>query len=218
MKHPLSLASGLVLSALTLALAACGGGDSAPAAGSNAGNNAGNNQAGNSGGGTSADGPTVDAALLAKLCPSFNAGARTYSNCKSSSDASVNALLIDINIWLAANSPTKAVSASPAPDASYGVVAGNACGFSFEPGLGLWMMTLKNAAGPVLGWTGTAMDTVQVNAAGAIIYMSVSKDATGAGFTNASGEMEINFPGVTQGTATEVVYGLDAKLLSCKMK
>lgn len=218
--RPLAIAA----AAAALLLAGCGGGgsqDSAATAGptgvgTGTGTGAGTGTGGTTGG-ASALGPTVDLSLLAQLCPTYDATSKTYSHCKASSNATVNGVLIDIDAWLAAHSPTQKVASSLAPDASYAVAAGDACGFSLEPGLGIWMMTLKGAAGPSIAWTGSAIDTVQVDANGVIVYMSASTDGTGAGFTNASGQMEINFPGATGGTISEVVYGHDSKFVDCTL-
>lgn len=201
--------------AAALVLAGCGGGNDPQAipAGAATGGAGGGGAGGGTGGGTSTAGPTVDLSLLAKLCPVYDATSKIYSHCKASADPAVNAVLIDINTWLAANSPMKKVAAGP--DASYAVAAGDSCDFGFEPGLGIWMMTLKNASGPNIAWSGTAVDAVQVDANGVIVYMSASTDGTGAGFSNGAGQMEINFPGVTNGTIMEAVYGHDAKIVDC---
>lgn len=214
-----SRACAATISLLALTLAGCGGGGS----GSNDTGNtdaqpqvSGGNGGGGTGGGSSTLGPTVDATQLAKLCPSYDAASRIYSHCKASTDAAVNAVLIDINTWIAAHSPTDKVATGA--DASYAVVAGDACSFAIEPGLGIFMMTLKNNSGPNVAWSGSAIDTIQVDTSGVIVYMSASTDGSGGGFTNAAGKAEVNFPGATGGSISEAVYGQDSKFVTCTMK
>jgi hypothetical protein len=48
--------------------------------------------------------------------------------------------------------------------------------------------------------------------------MAVSKDGTGATFTNGNGQMEFDFPGTNGGKASDLVYGKDSKFVTCTLK
>lgn len=165
---------------------------------------------GGTGGGSSSDGPTVDKAKLALLCPNA-VSSIAYTKCKASLDASVNGVMIDINIWMAANARNLKVSSA---DAGLGVAVGDTCTFGLEPGLGLWLVTFKGgsvSANPGIAFNGANGDAVELTTGGQIGYVSAGDD-----FAVGNGKMEINFPGFTQGSPTELVYGKGGKILICK--
>ena len=100
--------------------------------------------------------------------------------------------------------------------AGVNAAVGDSCSIGFEPGIGIWSLSLKGGTVGVQAgiiFNGTANDVVQLNpTSGVVAYMSAG-DADFA--TGTKGKMEINFPATTGGTVMEITYGKGGKFITC---
>jgi hypothetical protein len=180
----------------------------------------------------SGSGPAPNLTQLAKICPvaTPSANGTNYTQCKASTDAQANLDVFGaVNAWLVANSNV------PVPPAGAGLVTladpalkamasdgslkalavGDDCGFALEPGLGLWLANYQKAtlsASPAVAFAGLASDEIDVDKDGLVTYMHAGD------FSLATGGMEVNFPGVTNGSLIEHVWGQSYKIALCHLK
>jgi len=168
------------------------------------------NPGGGGGGGSGGNvGPAVDLAKLATLCPAHaSLGANTqYSNC---SGANINqnnfAVLNALNAWFAAHGTGMTVYNS-----NYsGVAVGDSCSFAIEPGLGLWLLTVKNA--PVVltpgSFDGSANSVIEVDAAGEVVRMALGDFMTaGREVSFLSGKIDVVYQAISGGNTTRLFCG-----------
>jgi hypothetical protein len=161
----------------------------------------------------------VPASALGTLCKKQEAtltGIR-YSQCKASAVAAENRAVFEpVNAWLlarqhAARTPLLAGTVSGS-DGVAGVAKGNDCGFSTEPFIVMFINSyLGGSVTRAIVWAGLDTDEITTNSAGLVTYLHAGDWSTGSGGT------EVNFPGVTDGTLIEGVYGESNKFVICKL-
>ncbi len=168
---------------------------------------------GGSSGSGGVNGPTVDAAQVATLCP----GARTtipvgitqYSGCDGRNITQSNmAVLNTLNSWFSAHGTGMTVYNSN----HGGVAAGDSCSFGIEPGLGLWLLTVNNLSVALTpgSFDGSANSIIQVSSAGEIVYMALGDFSTATGgreISFMSGKLDVVYQSMSGGNTNTLFCG-----------
>lgn len=172
----------------------------------------GNGGGGGNGGSTGVAGPVVDTTQLATICTGTQnhyGGGTEYTGCNGANLNQSNvAVLNAINAWMSTSSHGAGMTVY---NSNYsGVSVGDSCSFAFEPGLGLWLLTVNNTSIALTpgSFDGTASSTIEVNADGEVVRIAVGDFLTaGREISFLSGKIDVVYQSISGQTTTGLFCG-----------